>query len=112
MTILSKLEENVLLTILKLVDNAYIVSIKDLLEEFTGKNISFGALYVALNRLVRSSYLESFVGDASAVRGGRAKKYYKITKEGILVLREIQQLQENLWRNFTQLSDAVLKSYK
>jgi len=112
MIVLSKLEENVLLTILKLKDNAYIVSIKDLMEEFTGKNISFGALYVALNRLIRSGYLDSFVGDASAVRGGRAKKFYRITKEGILVLKDIQKLQNNMWQNFTRLSDAVLESYK
>ncbi len=109
MKILTKLEENVLLTVLKLRDNAYIVAVKDRLEEFTGKNISFGALYVSLNRLIRYGYLLNTVGDSSSVRGGRAKKFYRMTEEGIIALKEIQKLQNSMWKDFNSLADEVLE---
>jgi len=103
------LEENVLLTILKLKNDAYIVSIKDQLERSTGKNLSFGALYVALNRLIKYRYLESHIGESSSLRGGRAKKYYKLTKDGILTLKEIRQLHKLMWKDFDNLANKLLK---
>ena len=106
---LTKLEENVLLTVLKLKDDAYIVSIKDQLERYTDKNLSFGALYVSLNRLIKNGYLESSVGESSSVRGGRAKKYYKLTKDGILALKDIRQLQSLMWKDFDNLADELLE---
>ena len=108
MNALTKLEENVLLTILKLQDNAYIVTIKDSLDDQTEKDISFGALYVSLNRLIKYGYLKSSIGESSSMRGGRAKKYYKITKSGVLALKEIQQLQAMMWEDFDRLSKELL----
>lgn len=110
MRVLTKLEENVLLTILKLKGDAYIVSIKDRLERFTNKNLSFGALYVSLNRLIKYGYLESYVGESSSVRGGKAKKYYKLTKDGILALKNIRQLQSLMWKDFDSLADELMKT--
>jgi len=109
MRFLTKLEEGVLLTILKLKDDAYIVSIKDQLERFTGKNLSFGALYVSLNRLIKYGYLESSIGESSSLRGGRAKKYYKLTKDGILALKDIRLLQSLMWKDFDNLADELLE---
>ena len=110
MRVLTKLEENVLLTILKLKDDAYIVSIKDQLERFTGNKLSFGALYVSLNRLIKYRYLESFIGESSSIRGGRAKKYYKLTKNGILALKDIRQLQKRMWKDFENVADELLEA--
>jgi PadR family transcriptional regulator PadR len=110
MRVLTKLEENVLLTILKLKDNAYIVSIKDQLEQFTGKKLSFGALYVSLNRLIKYGYLESDIGESSSKRGGRAKKYYRLTKDGISALKNIQRLQRLIWEDFDSLADELIKT--
>jgi PadR family transcriptional regulator PadR len=109
MKILTKLEEHVLLVILKLGDDAYIVSIKLKLEEYRGKDISFGALYLALNRLFRDGYLQTEIGQASSTKGGRAKKYYRITKEGVLKLRKIHRLQKKIWQGFYRLSTEILE---
>jgi DNA-binding PadR family transcriptional regulator len=109
MRVLTKLEESVLLTILRLKDDAYIVSIKDQLERFTGKDLSFGALYVSLNRLVKYGYLNSTVGQSLSVRGGRAKKYYKLTKDGVLALKNTRKLQNQMWKNFDDLANEVLE---
>ena len=110
MRVFTKLEENVLLTILKLKDDAYIVSIKDRLERFTNKNLSFGALYVSLNRLIKYGYLESGIGESSSVRGGKAKKYYKLTKDGISALKDIRRLQRLMWKDFDNLADELLEA--
>ena len=109
MRVLTKLEENVLLTILKLKDNAYIVSIKDQLQRFTAKDLSFGALYVSLNRLIKYGYLESRIGESSSVRGGRAKKYYKLTTDGISALKNIRQLQSLMWKDFDTLTNEIME---
>jgi len=109
MRVLTKLEESVLLSVLKLKDDAYIVSIKDQLERFTSKNMSFGALYVALNRLIKYRYLESHIGESSSLRGGRAKKYYKLTKNGVLALKDIRQLQNLMWKGFENLVKELLE---
>jgi DNA-binding PadR family transcriptional regulator len=110
MRVLTKLEENVLLTILRLQDDAYIVSIKDQIERFTNKNLSFGALYVSLNRLIKYGYLESGIGESSSVRGGRAKKYYRLTKDGISALKKIRRLQRLMWEDFDSLADEWIKT--
>ena len=103
------MEENVLLVILKLRDNAYIVTIKTTLEKYLEKNISFGALYLSLNRLMRDGYLRTEIGEATSQQGGRAKKYYRINKEGVLKLNEIHSLQQKMWKGFHQLSDEILE---
>lgn len=110
MRVLTKLEESVLLTILKLKDDAYIVSIKDQIERFTNKNLSFGALYVSLNRLIKYGYLESGIGESSSVRGGRAKKYYRLTKDGISALKNIRRLHRLMWKDFDSLTDELMKT--
>lgn len=109
MKVLTKLEENVLLVILKLEDNAYIVTIKTTLEKYLKKNISFGALYLSLNRLTRDKYLRTEIGEVTSQKGGRAKKYYRITREGILKLKEIHNLQRKMWGDFDRLSEKVLE---
>lgn len=109
MKILTKLDEHVLLVILRLQDNAYIVSIKTALEEALGKDISFGALYLSLNRLIRDGYLEAEIGEATSRKGGRAKKYYRMTRGGALKLREIHSLQRKMWKGFDELSGNILE---
>ena len=108
MKVLTKLEEHVLLVILKLEDGAYIVSIKTSLEKYLKKDISFGALYLSLNRLIREGYLTTEVGESAARKGGRAKKYYRMTREGALKLKEARGLQLKMWKGFDRLSEKYL----
>ncbi len=109
MKVLTKLEENVLLVVLRLKNNAYIVSIKTTLEQYLEKAVSFGALYLSLNRLMRDGYLQTEIGNATSQKGGRAKKYYRITKEGALKLRETHSLHRKMWKDFDKLSEKILE---
>src|ERR1044071_3459293 len=79
---IGEFEELVLLAILSLRQSAYGVKIGDAIEEATGRSVSVGALYATLSRLEEKGLIRSWMGEATAERGGRAKKYFKIEAPG------------------------------
>ena len=97
------LEEFVLLAIINLENSAYLVTIQESLKKSANQNLSFGTLHVLLKRLEQSEFISSVVGDATPKRGGRAVKYYVLTKQGVDKLKEIQSLNESMWANFSKL---------
>lgn len=101
---LTKLEEFVLLAILNLDENAYLVTIQNYLEEQAETTLSFGTLHVMLRRLEQAELITHYIGEATAKRGGKAIKYFKLTKDGIESLKEIQKVNEAMWINFEKLS--------
>lgn len=106
---MSKLDENVLLIILSLKENAYIVTVKTRLENYLNKNISLGTLYLSLKRLARDGYISTKIGEAVSKQGGRAKKYYRLTRSGVKKLKEIQTLHTLMWQNFNSLAEEALE---
>lgn len=58
--------------------------------------VSFGSVYTALERMTWKGYLESRLGDPEPRRGGRARKYYRITKVGKAVLETTVQVHERV----------------
>ena|ERR1700679_649507 len=75
-------EQVVLLAILRLGDSAYGVSIRTEIESCVDRKISPGALYTTLERLERKGLVAARSGEPTPERGGRAKRFYKVTKEG------------------------------
>jgi PadR family transcriptional regulator PadR len=102
--ILTRHEEFVLLSILNLKDSAYLVTIQKFLEDNTNNNLSFGTLHVLLKRLEQAELITHYVGEATSKRGGRAIKFYKLTQSGIEALKEIQNVSESMWANFSNLT--------
>jgi len=84
---LGEFETLVLLAILRLGDDAYGMRIHQEIQSRAGRNSSLGALYTTLDRLEQKGYVSSWVGDPTAERGGRAKKYFEIKAPGQLALR-------------------------
>ena len=80
---LGQFEELILLALLRLRDNAYGVTIRREIVNRTGREISIGAVYTALERLQRKGYVSSRIGDPTPERGGRAKRYFSIEAPGI-----------------------------
>jgi DNA-binding PadR family transcriptional regulator len=105
MKLLSRSEEIVLITILKLKDNAYGVAIRKKLYEETGTNWSFGSIYMALNTLTQKGYVKKSRGEPTAERGGRHKCLYTVSSDGKKALKEIKKVQESLW---SDLPDIIL----
>ena len=105
MKLLSRQEEIVLLSIWKLKDNAYGVTIREYISKITGKYWSIGAIYVPLDRLTEKGFVSPYQGEPTEKRGGKSKRFYKITDEGLQALAEIKHLQETLWDGFPMIAN-------
>jgi PadR family transcriptional regulator PadR len=100
---LSRREEQILLAIAQLGEEAYLVAIMKLLSVVMGRKWSIGAIHIPLRRLERSKFVEARFGDATAVRGGRRKKYYRLTELGMAALEENKRVNDLLWADFSRL---------
>jgi PadR family transcriptional regulator len=76
---ISNFELMVLLALIRLGDEAYGVPISREIEEHSGHDVALGSVYAALERLQNRGFASSTVGEPTPERGGRAKKYFKIT---------------------------------
>ena len=79
MVLLTRQEEQILLVIHHLGNTAYLVNIRSLLKEITGKYLDVGTIYVPLKRLHQKGCLDTRYGEPTAMRGGKAIKYYSLT---------------------------------
>lgn len=105
-TYLGEFEELVLLTIASLGNEAYGVSIQQDIENRCNRNISIGALHSTITRLEEKGFLKSWLGGATAERGGRSKRYYEITQAGKKAVTESKSIRDELW----SLSQAKLST--
>ena len=97
---LTQLEQHILLAIFHLKDNAYLITVRELLKDKTGKNHAIATIYVPLERLKRLGYLNTTTGGPSPKAGGRSIKYYHLTKPGFHVLSEMKKINERMWLGF------------
>ena len=66
----------------RLGEQAYGASIRQEVESATGRRCSIGALYTTLDRLEAKGFLKTWMGEATAERGGRAKRMVRVTARG------------------------------
>jgi PadR family transcriptional regulator PadR len=85
---LGLLEQQVLYASLRLHPNGYGVTIGDEIQRQTTREYSLGSIYAAIERLENKGYLERRKGEASAVRGGRAKEYFTVSAIGRKALED------------------------
>ncbi|MEQ8245138.1 helix-turn-helix transcriptional regulator [Fulvivirga sp.] len=98
MTQLGNLEEMILLLVLKFNEGeAYAVSIAAEYEKEMHKSISIPAVHTVLKRLETKKFIDSRLGEATQLRGGKKKRLYNVTQSGYEVLQEIQKSRSNLW---------------
>jgi len=72
----------------KLGDNAYGAAIREDIQSTTGQSCSIGALYTTLDRLEKKGLVQTWMGDATPRRGGRAKRMVKVTAKGIRAAKD------------------------
>jgi PadR family transcriptional regulator len=92
------LEQIVLLATLRLGDDAYAVSVRREIEARSGKRVARGALYTVLERLEEKGCLSSRLGTPTAARGGRPKRFYKVTPSGVRALKGSREAIVRLWQ--------------
>ena len=96
---LGEFEQFLLLAILKLADDAYGTSIRQLLSDTINRDVTIGALYTTLERLEKKGMLNSRMGEATAERGGRAKKYFTVSAKGQRALKRSKQALNVMWQD-------------
>jgi DNA-binding PadR family transcriptional regulator len=84
-------ESMLLLAVLRLGEQAYGVPIRHELLSKAKKDVAIGAIYTGLERLQRKRFVESWLGEPTSARGGRAKRYYRLTARGLKILNETQR---------------------
>lgn len=97
MRLLTRKEELIMLAIFHLENKASLVNIRKFLIRHTKKMWSPGNVYVPLDALTRKKYLDFTVGEPSPRRGGKSKKYYRLTGRGLEALKELKKLQDLFW---------------
>lgn len=96
-TTLGELEELILLIIGVVKEDAYGVTITQMLEKETGRAVDFSTVHTTLKRLEEKGFVKSVMAGATPERGGRRKRYFSITAYGYKALRESQEIRVRLW---------------
>lgn len=94
---LTKIEEILLLSIWKLKDEAYGFKIRHHVSDITGKDLTYGNLYSALDRLTRKKYVFKRPGESTPQRRGKTRMYYTISSAGVEALKAACALNQKLW---------------
>jgi PadR family transcriptional regulator, regulatory protein PadR len=83
---------------------AYGVSISHEIKETTGSEVALGTIYAVLQRLEREGMVRSSLGEATPERGGRAKRYFRITAKGVREVNQMRRALGRLWRGVPELA--------
>lgn len=94
---IGEFEEVVMLTVAILFEDAYGISIKEDIEKRLERKVSVGAMRTALSRLEKKGFLRSEFGEATAVRGGKRKRYFRVTAEGKKAVEQVMESRKKLW---------------
>lgn len=105
MRLISRLEEIVLLSIWRLQDNAYGITILDEVKMATRKNWMTGSIYASLGRLLKRGLVLSIEGEPTSERGGRRKIYYRLSHEGRQALLAVKRVNDFLWNSLPPLDN-------
>ena len=95
-------EQMVLLAIMRLGEGAYGLAVKDELEAIAGRSPSSGGLYTTLERLEKKGLVESYAGEMTQDRGGRPRRYLRVTPEGQTLLAHSRKTLMALWEGLEE----------
>ena len=101
--LLTDFELMILLAILRVGDDVYGVLIAREIEATAGRTVMLGAVYAALERLERNGFIASTVGTPTPERGGRAKRFFRVTSRGLRAVKDTRRALVALWTNVPQL---------
>jgi PadR family transcriptional regulator, regulatory protein PadR len=97
---LGEFEHVIILALLRLEDRAYGVTVRQEIEFRTRREVSIGAVYATLDRLAKKGYVKSRRGDPTPERGGRSKRFFRVTASGVAAVnrtqRALQRMTEGL----------------
>ncbi len=106
---ITRIEETILLTIFRLKDHAYGVTIKDQIKRLTGRDYLYSTLYTTLEQLVRKGLIVKRFGEPAPIRGGKRKIYFTLTEEAIAALKNTYNKHKLIWSGISE--GTLTKSY-
>ncbi len=96
--LLGAFEQAVLLTVVKLADDAYGRGILRDVQVRLNREVAAGAIYATLDRLEQKGLISSRLDEGTPVRGGRARRYYRLTAAGVNAMNESKAALDQMWR--------------
>lgn len=94
----TEFEQLVLLALIRLGDDeSYGVTIREEIEARAGRAVSLASCYAALARMEQRSFVSSWTSEPTPVRGGRARKHFRVEPAGAAALREARAVMERMW---------------
>jgi PadR family transcriptional regulator PadR len=105
--LLTDFELMLLLATLRVGEEAYGVRIAQEIEATSGRRVLLGAAYAALERLERNGLVSSSLGSATPQRGGRPKRFFRVTARGLRAVLDTQQALTAMWRDLPQLKEKL-----
>ena len=101
---LGEFEQMVLLAIAHLRVESYGIPIVEEIERRTGRSVARAAVYITLRRLEDKGFVSSWMSDPTPERGGKARRYVKLTSDGARALREARHVAERMWQGLDPAS--------
>ena len=95
---LGEFEQIVLLAIVRIGDGVYGVPIVEEIERRTGRRVAPAAVHITLRRLEYKGLVASWLGDPTPQRGGKARRYVKVTRAGVESLRATRNVIDQMWQ--------------
>ena len=95
---LGEFEEFTLLAVYAMKTDAYGVPVQQFVEKATGRHVTIGAVYSALDRLEDKGCLRSFLSAPMQVRGGKRRRLFEVTAEGVRTVKALRRVREQIWR--------------
>ena len=95
---LGAFEQAVLLSILRLGEDAYGRAIFKEVQVRLDRDVAAGAVHATLERLAKKGLVASRLGAGTPVRGGRARRFYRLQAKGVRALNDARATAKNLWR--------------
>ena len=99
MKLLTRVEEFILLAIWNLKEDAYSLAIQKNISEISEEKWSLGTIYAPLERLERRGFITTYMSDSIPERGGRSRRIYRITADGIKALMKTKEIEKSMWAN-------------
>ncbi len=94
---LTDLEQLLLLSVVQAGDDAHAGAVQEVLAERGERSAALGSIYVTLTRLEERGMVTSTMGDPTPERGGKAKRLYRVTQDGLLALHRSRRILDRMW---------------
>jgi len=99
---LGEFEQMVLAAVLRLAEGAYGAAVLTEIETRTGRRVSGGSLYVTLDRLEQKGLIRTRLGEPAPERGGRPRRYVRVTRRGLAAMRDVREAMLSLWHGIEE----------